>query len=112
MRGRWARKSSSRASDVGKGHPDYYQDLRQPISPRGPKDAIYINQFENPANPYAHEQTTAPEILRQMNGDIDAIVVGVGSGGTLTGIGRYMCQYSPKTRWCWPILKVRSSHPM
>lgn len=84
-------------SDVGKGHPDYYQDLAADLTART-KGAIYINQFENPANPYAHEQTTAPEILSQMNGDIDAIVVGVGSGGTLTGIGRYMCQYSPKTR--------------
>ena len=84
-------------SDVGKGHADYYQDLAADLTTRT-KGAIYINQFENPANPYAHEQTTAPEILRQMNGDIDAIVVGVGSGGTLTGIGRYMCQYSPKTK--------------
>ncbi len=84
-------------SDVGKGHPDYYQDLAADLTART-KGAIYINQFENPANPYAHEQTTAPEILKQMNGDIDAIVVGVGSGGTLTGIGRYMCQYSPKTK--------------
>ena len=60
--------------------------------------AIYINQFDNPANPRAHEKTTAPEILRQMDGDIDAIVVGVGSGGTLTGIGRFMKRASPKTR--------------
>ena len=84
-------------SDVGKGHPDYYQDLAASITART-KGAIYINQFENPANPLSHEATTAPELLRQMDGDIDAIVVGVGSGGTLTGIGRYMCQYSPKTQ--------------
>jgi cystathionine beta-synthase len=60
--------------------------------------AIYVNQFENPANPRAHETTTGPEILQQMGGDLDAVVVGVGSGGTLTGIGRYMARYSPKTR--------------
>ena len=83
-------------SDVGKGHPDYYQDLAQTITPRT-QGAIYINQFENPANPLAHEATTAPEILGQMDGDIDAIVVGVGSGGTLTGIGRFMKRASPKT---------------
>ncbi len=84
-------------SDVGKGHPDYYQDLAQAIAART-KGAIFINQFENPANPLAHETTTAPELLKQMDGDIDAIVVGVGSGGTLTGIGRFMKQASPKTK--------------
>ena len=59
--------------------------------------AIFINQFENPANPLAHEQRTAPELLKQMDGDVDAIVVGVGSGGTLTGVGRFMKRASPKT---------------
>jgi cystathionine beta-synthase len=83
-------------SDVGKGHPDYYQDLAAAITART-DGAVYINQFGNPANPQAHEQTTGPEILRQMDGDVDAIVVGVGSGGTLTGIGRFMRQASPKT---------------
>src|SRR5262249_41273229 len=45
----------------------------------------------------AHETTTGPEMLRQMDGDIDAVVVGVGSGGMLTGIGRCMRRASPKT---------------
>jgi cystathionine beta-synthase len=83
-------------SDVGKGHPDYYQDMAQAITQRTP-GAIYINQFENPANPQAHYETTGPEILKQMDGDVDAVVVGVGSGGTLTGIGRFMKSASPKT---------------
>lgn len=82
-------------SDVGKGHPDYYQDLAQAITART-KGAFFINQFENPANPLAHETTTAPELLRQMGGDIDAVVVGVGSGGTLAGVGRFMKRMSPK----------------
>ncbi len=86
----------STRSDVGKGHPDYYQDLAEAITRRTP-GAIYINQFANPANPRAHEATTGPEILRQTNGEVDAIVVGVGSGGTLTGIGRFMRAASPKT---------------
>jgi len=83
-------------SDVGKGHPDYYQDVAEAIARRTP-GAIFVNQFANPANPLAHEMTTGPEILRQMDGDVDAIVVGVGSGGTLTGIGRFMRRASPKT---------------
>ena len=84
-------------SDVGKGHPEYYQDMAQALAQSIP-GALYVNQFENPANPLAHETTTGPEILSQMGGDIDAIVVGVGSGGTLTGIGRYMRDRSPKTQ--------------
>ncbi len=83
-------------SDVGKGHPDYYQDLAQAITSRT-KGAIFINQFENPANPASHEATTAPELHKQMDGDVDAIVVGVGSGGTLTGVGRFMKRVLPKT---------------
>ncbi|HEX2652208.1 MAG TPA: pyridoxal-phosphate dependent enzyme [Xanthobacteraceae bacterium] len=83
-------------SDVGKGHADYYQDLAQAITQRTP-GAFYVNQFENPANPRAHLETTGPEIFEQMGGDIDAVVVGVGSGGTLTGIGRFMKQHSAKT---------------
>src|SRR5215475_508092 len=86
----------STRSDVGKGHPDYYQDVAEAITKRTP-GAFYVNQFANPANPRAHETTTGPEILRQMEGDVDAVVVGVGSGGTLSGLGRYMRQASPKT---------------
>src|ERR671910_2607221 len=83
-------------SDVGKGHPDYYQDLAQAITDRTP-GAFYVNQFANPANPASHEESTGPEILTQMSGHVDAIVVGVGSGGTLTGVGRYMRAASPQT---------------
>ncbi|HVN01477.1 MAG TPA: cystathionine beta-synthase [Caulobacteraceae bacterium] len=82
-------------SDVGKGHPEYYQDMAQAIAAE--TGAFYVNQFENPANPAAHETTTAPEIWAQMEGDVDAVVVGVGSGGTMTGIGRFMRAHSPKT---------------
>ena len=86
----------STRSDVGKGHPDYYQDLAAALAQRTP-GAIYINQFANPANPRAHETATGPEIFRQMEGAIDAVVVGVGSGGMLTGIGRFMRSASPAT---------------
>src|SRR5436853_625702 len=65
---------------------------------QGPPGAFYVNQFANPANPRAHETSTGPEILQQMDGDIDAVVVGVGSGGTLTGLGRCMRTGSKKTR--------------
>jgi cystathionine beta-synthase len=83
-------------SDVGKGHPEYYQDMAQVLAAKIP-GAYFINQFVNPANPLAHETTTGPEILAQMGGDLDAVVVGVGSGGTLTGLGRFLAKASPKT---------------
>src|SRR5262249_3757299 len=76
-------------SDVGKGHPDYYQALAAAIT-RRTAGAFFVNHSPTPANPRAHETATGPEILRQMDGDVDVIVVGVGSGGTLTGIGRFM----------------------
>jgi cystathionine beta-synthase len=60
--------------------------------------AVYMNQFANPANPKAHETTTGPELFEQLDGDVDAVVVGVGSGGTLTGLGRFFAKASPKTR--------------
>src|SRR6201981_3118279 len=83
-------------SDVGTGHPDYYQALAEAIT-RRTAGAFFVNQFANPANPRAHETTTGPEILRQMDGDVDVIVVGVGSGAPPPGIGRFMRRASPKT---------------
>ena len=82
-------------SDVGKGHPEYYQDMALAIAAE--TGGFFVNQFENPANHAAHEAGTAPEIWAQMDHNVDAVVVGVGSGGTLTGIGRFMRAHSPKT---------------
>src|ERR1043165_7550685 len=82
-------------SDVGKGHPDYYQDMAERIAAETP-GAFFVNQFANPANPFAHETTTGPEIWQQMEHDVDAVVVGVGSGGTLTGLGRFFRRVKPR----------------
>jgi len=82
-------------SDVQKGHPDYFQDMALRVAEE--QGAYFVNQFANPANPDAHEKTTGPEIWEQMEHDIDAMVVGVGSGGTLTGLGRFFKRVSPKT---------------
>ena len=57
--------------------------------------AFYVNQFENPANPAAHEASTGPEIWRQMEGRLDAVVCGVGTGGTLTGVAHFMARVAP-----------------
>lgn len=82
-------------SDVAKGHPEYYQDLGLSIAEE--KGAYFINQFGNPDNPLAHERTTAPEIMQQMNGDVDAIVLGVGSSGTVSGLSKYLQEHHPDT---------------
>ena len=82
-------------SDVGKGHPEYYQDMAKTIADE--TGAFFVNQFGNPANPLAHETTTGPEIWRQMHQDVDAIVCGVGSAGTITGLSRYFQKVSPRT---------------
>ena len=83
-------------SDVGKGHPEYYQDMAARLAADMP-GALYIDQFNNPANPLAHERTTGPEILAQMDGRVDAVVCGVGSGGTITGLSRFFARESPET---------------
>jgi cystathionine beta-synthase len=83
-------------SDVTKGHPEYYQDMAARLAAEIP-GAFYVNQFGNPANPLAHERTTGPEIWEQMNHDVDAVVCGVGSGGTLTGLSHFFARTSPHT---------------
>ncbi len=82
-------------SDVAKGHPEYYQDIAARIAAERPEH-FYVNQFANEANPRAHEETTGPEIWEQMGGDIDAFVSGVGSGGTVSGVGRFLKSKNPK----------------
>ena len=81
-------------SDVTKGHPEYYQDLAEKIAAETP-GAFFVNQFKNPANPLAHETSTGPEIWEQMHHEVDAIVVGVGSSGTLTGLSRFFAKVQP-----------------
>lgn len=81
-------------SDVGKGHPAYYQDYAARLAQEIP-GAFFADQFNNPANPLAHESSTGPEIWQQTGHDLDAIVVGVGSSGTLTGLTRFFRHVAP-----------------
>ena len=80
-------------SDVGKGHPEYYQDVAERIASE--ENGFYVNQFANKANPYTHETTTGPEIWAQMGEKMDAMVCGVGSGGTITGLGKFFAKVAP-----------------
>ena len=81
-------------SDVPEGHPEYYQDLARKIASETP-GSFLADQFSNPANPLAHRTTTAPEIWEQMKGNVDAVVAGVGSGGTLTGLAQFFKSKKP-----------------
>ena len=75
-------------SDVPEGHPEYYQDVARKMASKI-KGSFFADQFSNPANPLAHKTSTAPEIWEQMDGKLDAVVAGVGSGGTVTGLAEF-----------------------
>jgi len=62
------------------------------------RDDVWLpDQFSNPANPAAHREHTGPEILRQLDGDVDVLVAGVGTGGTITGVGEALKARNPAT---------------
>jgi cysteine synthase B len=62
-------------------------------------DMYYMpNQYANPDNPLAHYETTGPEIFRQTGGEIDCFVAGMGTGGTLMGVGQYLHEIAPRTK--------------
>jgi cystathionine beta-synthase len=82
-------------SDVAHGHPDHYQERAQRLARETP-NSFYVGQFSNDANPRAHEETTAPEIWQQMEHRLDAVVCGVGTGGTLTGLSRFFARMAPE----------------
>ncbi|MFA6409354.1 MAG: cysteine synthase family protein [Gammaproteobacteria bacterium] len=78
-------------------HPEYYRTLAASIAKETP-NSCFLDQFNNPANPEAYEQTLAPELWQGMSGKVDAVIGAVGTGGHMTGIGRFMRRHSPSTK--------------
>lgn len=81
-------------TEYGPGHPDSYYGVADRLTAEI-EGAFQPNQYFNPANPEAHYRTTGPEIWRQTDGEIDVLVVGVGTGGTITGAGRFLREQKP-----------------
>ena len=75
-------------SDVINGHQEYYLEVAKKIALE--KKAFYVNQFSNLANLNSHYNELGPEIYNQLNGKVDAFVAGVGTGGTITGVGKFL----------------------
>ena len=76
----------------------YSARLAEERAAQTPGMAIWANQFDNTANRDAHEQTTGPEILRDLDGDVDAFICAVGSGGTLAGVGKALRAGTPSAK--------------
>ena len=76
-------------------HPDSYYGVARRLTEEI-DGAFHPDQYSNPANPRAHYDTTGPEIWRQTEGEIDVLVVGVGTGGTISGTGRYLKEQKPE----------------
>ncbi len=84
-------------SNVPADHPASYVRVAQQIVKDTP-NAFMPNQYENPANPAVHYRTTGPEIWEQTGGTIDMLVAGMGTGGTISGTGRYLKERNPAVK--------------
>ncbi|MEM0073373.1 MAG: cysteine synthase family protein [Thermoplasmatales archaeon] len=83
-------------TDVPYDSPDSYYSRAKKISEE--MNAYYPDQYNNPENIRCHYETTGPEIWRQMDGNVDVLVAGIGTGGTISGVGRYLKEKKPEVK--------------
>jgi len=84
-------------TEVHPDDPNYYCEIAKKIANETPGAAL-ANQYFNADNPLAHYKTTAPEIWDQMGSDLDAFICGIGTGGTISGIGKYLKEKNPNIK--------------
>jgi cystathionine beta-synthase len=84
-------------TNVAPEDPRSYYSVSRRIAQETP-GAFYVNQYHNPANPLAHYKSTGPEIWEQTDGRLHALVVGMGTGGTISGCGRFLKEKDPRIR--------------
>lgn len=84
-------------TNVAPDDPQSYYSVSRRLATEIP-NAWYVNQYDNPSNTQAHYETTGPEIWRQTDGKITHFVVGVGTGGTISGVGRYLKEQNPRIK--------------
>lgn len=84
-------------TDVDPEDPRSYYKVSKKIADETP-NAFYANQYHNPQNPQAHYESTGPEIWKQMEGKLDTFVCGMGTGGTISGIGKHLKEKNPKIK--------------
>ncbi|MGB1805764.1 MAG: PLP-dependent cysteine synthase family protein [Flavobacteriaceae bacterium] len=82
-------------TDVPPEHPESYYSVAKRLGEETP-NSWYVNQYDNPYNTQAHYEQTGPEIWEQTEGKITHFVVGVGTGGTISGVGKYLKEKNPK----------------
>lgn len=90
----WGARVVVTPTDVGPDDPRSYYKTAQRIVAETP-NSFYANQYHNPANPKAHYLSTGPELYEQMDGKIDVFIAGAGTGGTLSGVGKYLKEQNP-----------------
>lgn len=81
-------------TDAGPGDPRSYYEVAKKFAREVP-NAVLANQYHNPDNPLTHELSTGPEIWEQTEGKVTDVIIGIGTGGTITGVGRYLKAKNP-----------------